>query len=143
MQNLMAKQMNDYLVSNNLLSDKQWGFMKARSYTTALVNAVDDLRLKLDDNYHCIFSSFGSQQLLLRKPQTLFHFSNSACGLISSYLINRSQRVYLNGKISNSRNVGRGIPQRSILGSLLFYTYINDLPDVWDNCSLHMYADIV
>ena len=53
--------------------------------------------------------------------------------------MNRSQRVYLNGNISNSLNVG--IPQGSILGSSFFSIYINDLPDVLNNCSVHMYAD--
>ena len=36
MENLMAGQMNNYLVSNNFLSDRQSGFMKVRSCTTAL-----------------------------------------------------------------------------------------------------------
>ena len=45
MENLIARQMNDYLIGNNFLSDKQSGFMKARSCTTALVNVVDNLKL--------------------------------------------------------------------------------------------------
>ena len=40
MENLIARQMNDYVVGNNFLSDKQLGFMKAMSCTTALVNLV-------------------------------------------------------------------------------------------------------
>ena len=81
--------------------------MNARSRITALINVVDNLRLKLDDN--CIAflvllnhtKAFDpvDHKVLLRKLQT-FHFSNSACDLIRSYLINSSQRVYLNGKIS-------------------------------------------
>ena len=55
--------------------------------------------------------------------------------------MNRLQRVYLNANILNSLNVGRGIPKGSILGSPLFCIYIIYLPDVLDNCSLHMYAD--
>ena len=47
MENLIAKQVNNYLISNNPLSDKQSGF---RSCTTALVDVVDDLRVKLDEN---------------------------------------------------------------------------------------------
>ena len=50
MENLIARQMNNYLISNNFLSGRQSGFMKARSCTTALVDVVDDLRLKLDEN---------------------------------------------------------------------------------------------
>ena len=51
MENLIAKQMNNILVSNNFLSDSQLGFMKAKNCTTALVDVVDDLMLKLDENY--------------------------------------------------------------------------------------------
>ena len=51
MENLIARRMNNYLVSNNFISDRQSGFMKARSCTSALVDVVDDLRLKLVENY--------------------------------------------------------------------------------------------
>ena len=51
MENHIARPINNYPVSNNFLSDKHSEFMKARSCTTASVNIVDDLRLKLDDNY--------------------------------------------------------------------------------------------
>ena len=82
-------------------------------------------------------------KVLLRRLHTLFHFSNLVRSLIRSYLMNRLQRVYLNGNISNLLNLERGIPYRSILGPLFFCTYINNLPDVLDYCSLHMYADDV
>ena len=74
---------------------------------------------------------------------TFDKFSNTAFSVIRSYLMNRSQRVYLKGSISNSLNVGRGFPQGSILGPLLFRIYVNDLPDILDNCSVHIYADDV
>ena len=92
MENLIAIQMNNYLLSNNFLSDRQSGFMKVRS-CTALVDVVDDLRLKLDENYIAFLVLFDhtnafdtvDHEMLLKKLQTLFHFSNSACGLIRSY----------------------------------------------------------
>ena len=91
MEHLIARQLNDYLVFNNFLSDKQSGYMKTRRCTTALANVVDDLRLKLDDNYIAFLDlldytkSFDTvdHKVLLRKLQTLFHFANSACSLIS------------------------------------------------------------
>ena len=77
MENVKVKQINDYLVRNNLLSNKQSGFMKARSCTFALANAVDDHMLKLDDNYiaFLVLLAFDSvdHKVLLRKLQTLVH----------------------------------------------------------------------
>ena len=45
-----------------------------------------------------------------------------------SYLSDRSQYVYVSGKLSAVGAMQTGVPQGSILGPLLFCIFINDLP---------------
>ena len=49
--------------------------------------------------------------------------------LLKNYLHNRKQRVVLNGQTSEWERIYSEVPQRSVLGPLLFLIYINDLPD--------------
>ena len=48
--------------------------------------------------------------------------------LLIYYLADCKQRVVLNGKTSSWRNILAGVSQVSILGPILFFIYINDLP---------------
>lgn len=59
-----------------------------------------------------------------------------------SYLANRTQRVKLNGNLSEPITVKLGVPQGSVLGPLLFLLYINDLTRVvCRNCEIRLFAD--
>ena len=58
-----------------------------------------------------------------------------------SYLSNRMQSVKYGGTLSKWGVVHVDVPQGLILGPLLFFIYINDLPTVVKYSQIHMYAD--
>jgi hypothetical protein len=78
----------------------------------------------------------------------IYGITGTPLELIKSYLTNRTQQVqitHIEDKLMkhyypNSLPVKFGVPQGSVLGSLLFITYVNDLPKL--NCGRAiMYAD--
>ena len=71
----------------------------------------------------------------------LYGVSSQSLNWFWSYLSDRKQQTFIEGAQSDFCNITCGIPQRSILGPLIFTIYINDLP----SCNLlskpRMYAD--
>ena len=70
-----------------------------------------------------------------------FGFSGKAYKMLESYLDDRQEFMELNGARSCRKDVSYGVPQGSLLGPRLFYTYTNDLPDHITKGDVYLFAD--
>ena len=67
-------------------------------------------------------------------------FPKNAIAWFRSYLSERKFKINVNTSYSSPSNLIRGVPQGSILGSLLYLLYINNLPQAVASDSI-LYAD--
>ncbi|XP_075155471.1 uncharacterized protein LOC142228831 [Haematobia irritans] len=126
LERIMCNQMNTYIKSHNLITEKQSGFRPQRSCITVFTDVIEYLRSKLDENMVSVLVLLDHSKALL-----------------SSYLSGRTQSVYHCNKQSSALNINKGVPQGSLVGPLLFCLYVNDLPAVLRYCKVHLYADDV
>ena len=72
----------------------------------------------------------------------LWYFWSTTLHWIQDSLIGREQTVIVNGFKSTSITVNSEVPQRTVLGPLLFLIYINDLPDcISPGTKVRLFAD--
>ena len=133
---------------NNLLSPFQCGFCKNYSCETAVTYFTDKIRTNADCGlltgaiFIDIKKAFDmvNHENLLRKLYR-FGLEDTELDWFENYLTGRTQRVFIEGVLSNFGEITAGVPQGSILGPLLFVIYINDLPSVLSNSEILMYTD--
>ena len=58
-----------------------------------------------------------------------------------SYILGRSQAVRIGSMLSDGLPISHGVPQGAILSPLLFCIYLNDVPNVPQECCLESYVD--
>ena len=124
-----------YMESHNLFISSQSGFRPNHSCQTAILKICDSWLAALNKGeiVGATFLDFSkafdtiNHHILLEKLKLYLGNSKSLL-FFQSFLNNRSQSVYLNGRYSEKKTIYTGVPQGSILGPLLFCIYINDLP---------------
>ena len=126
--------MTRFVEEKQVLKKFQFGFRKKTSTTDALIVFTEFHKMKIDQGFYNptafidLSKAFNSINLdTLLKKLSLIGFDNFSCQLIESFLKDRRQRVSIYGQFSEWINLHQGVPQRIILGPLLFNLYVNDI----------------
>ena len=148
MEKYVFNQIQSYFSENALSTDFQHAYREGLSTNTALTQLIDDCLMNVDSKriVGSVLLDFSAAfdiidyNLLLEKL-LCYGFTLPALKWIKSYLSGRSQRVYYNGSLSDTKYIYTGIPQGSCLGPLLFTIFTNDMPLVLDRANIAMYSD--
>ena len=81
-----------------------------------------------------------NHEILLKKLRKI-NVDQHSVNWFANYLSNRYQKVEALGHKSDKSLVKYGVPQGSILGTLLFIIYINDLTEYVVDINVKLYAD--
>ena len=82
-------------------------------------------------------------KILLSRLSSHFSIKGKILSWFESYLKDRRQTISVNGITSSTREVNSGVPQGSVLGSILYLLYMPPLGDIvrTHGLSYHFYAD--
>ena len=146
LESIIKAHMMEHLLSNDLISERQHGFVPKKGCSSNLLESVESWLNSLEQgdsvdifflDYSKAFDRVPHERLMSKLGS--YGFTDQVQGWIRSFLAGRTQYVKL-VTTSDSKPVLSGVPQGSVIGPLLFVIYVNDLPEE-SSYDTQMFAD--
>lgn len=142
MEHIVAKHIRNHLEEHSLLVEEQHGLRSHRSCETQNITTIHHIASFIEQNMHVVavildyskaFDKVSHVKLLVKLEQ--YGIDGFIVNWIASWL-----KVVVDSDMSDEALVTSGVPQGSVLGSLLFIVFINDITDSCKN-NFGIFAD--
>ena len=148
---VVLSRLQSHMDSINYSNNTQFGYKKQHSTEFLLLKFINDILVGVDSRNGVIvmlidlsaaFDTVNHRKLLNILCNEL-KIRGTALKWFKSFLLHRSQRVLIDGFLSESVDLTCGVPQGSVLGPVLFNIYVSSLSNVFNNngFSTLSYAD--
>ena len=148
---IVQRRTNTHLDLNNLNCDSQYGYKRNHGTETLLVHFVDQLLVAVDKKLGVVVllidlsAAFDTvcHSVLLRILSDELGIRGTALRWFKSFLTGRTQRVMVDGHLSEPIHLKFGVPQGSVLGPILFNLYTRSISKVFSSAGFSSsgYAD--
>ena len=147
MEHVIASYLRQVWDKNDWLYEGQHGFGPGYSCESQVITVCQDIADTLDngDKIEAIIIDFSNAFDLVPHGRLLTKIANTGVDSkvvvwIREFLLGRTQGVMVGGQLSEEVRVTSGVPQGSVLGSLLFLAYVNDIWRDMDS-TFRLFAD--